>query len=61
MQSRINVRTIYAGVLKRGNKVWMSNLNKMPEIDVGRDCWVINIEGDNTRGKYFAKRLKLCP
>lgn len=51
---------MYLNVLKQKNKVWMSALNKMPEVEIKQGCKIISMEGKRN-GKYFAKRIKLCP
>lgn len=51
---------VYASILKYKYKVWMSALNKMPEIEIKQGCKIISVEGKR-RGKYFAKRIRLCP
>lgn len=55
-----DITEVYAGILKHKHKVWMSALNDMPGIGIKKDCWIISMEGTK-KGKYFAKRIRLCP
>jgi len=58
---KIPVSEIYIRILKKSYKIWMSKLNDFPELNLGKNTYIVSMEGYNTRGDYEAKRIRLRP